>query len=139
VEFPGLEFKVRIHPSVPESSVRRILKTQGFNRSLISRNSLLDDLVDSTYCIYQSSAVAIEGLAFGVTPLYFNEHESHGLNPLFFANFHQPIFRNVEGFIEFFSDLNALSLDQHGLPTVQLQETAEAYFSKIEDGFPKLS
>ncbi len=139
VEFPGFEFKVRIHPSVPESTVIRILKAQGVDRSLISHNSLLDDLLDSTYCIYQSSAVAIEGLAFGVTPLYFNELEGHGLNPLFFANFHQPIFRNVEEFIVFFSQVNSLSLNQHGLPTARLQEVAQAYFSKIENGFPKPS
>ena len=133
-KLPILDFKLRVHPAISERELRESLKRLHSDSTLISQNSLVQDLATSTYCIYRSSAVAIEGLAFGVTPLYFDQSRSQGLNPLYFANLHLPVFGAADELAEFFKGLSRLDSSAHGIDRVELQRISNQYFSEISSG-----
>jgi hypothetical protein len=133
-QHPTIEFKLRVHPAINESELKKSLKRLGAEETLISRKTLLQDLSSSTYCIYRSSAVAIEGLALGVTPLYFDQSRSQGLNPLFFANLHLPVFGTAEELASFFDDISQLNPVDHGINRLELQRISNRYFSQIPTG-----
>ncbi len=133
-KLPNLDFKLRVHPAISARELRESLKRLHSNSALISQNSLVQDLATSTYCIYRSSAVAIEGLAFGVTPLYFDQSRSQGLNPLYFANLHLPVFGDADELTEFFKGLSSLESSAHGIDRVELQRISNQYFSQISSG-----
>jgi hypothetical protein len=133
-ELPSLDFSLRVHPAISERELGESLKRLHSDSTLISQNSLVQDLATSTYCIYRSSAVAIEGLAFGVTPLYFDQSRSQGLNPLYFANLHLPVFGAADELAEFFKSLSRLDSSAHGIDRVELQRISNQYFSKISSG-----
>lgn len=132
-----IEFQIRVHPAISKKELKHALKISGGSTEIISEQPLNQDLSNSKYCIYRSSAVAIEGLAFGVTPLYFERSRSHALNPLYFANFHLPIFGNSDELIKFFKDISYLDYPNQGVSKIELKEISEKYFSKIIKGFPK--
>ena len=136
-EFPAIDFSIRVHPSVPNSVVDLSLKSSMTDNSLISKLSLEDDLLGASYCIYQSSAVAIEGLIYGVTPLYFNQSGSQGLNPLYLASLHLPVFVNTGDFIDFFNGVLNLKLTNQGIGVDELNMISNRYFSEIGGGFPR--
>ena len=131
------DFQLRVHPAITNRELKNVLRRVGNNEVVISQNSLQEDLSTSTYCIYRSSAVAIEGLAFGVTPLYFNQSGDQGLNPLYFANLHLPVFRSVTELIGFFEDISPVNDSKQGIERSRLQQISGAYFSRIVDGLPK--
>ncbi len=133
-QHPTIEFKLRVHPAINESELKKSLNRLGAEETLISRKTLLQDLASSTYCIYRSSAVAIEGLALGVTPLYFDQSRSQGLNPLFFANLHLPVFGTAEELASFFDDISQLNPVDHGINRLELQRISNRYFSQIPTG-----
>lgn len=133
-KLPSLDFKLRVHPAISERELKKSLKRLHFDSNLISQNSLVQDLTTSTYCVYRSSAVAIEGLAFGVTPLYFDQSRSQGLNPLYFANLHLPVFGAADELAEFFKDLSRLDSSANGIDRVELQRISNQYFSQISSG-----
>ncbi|ASY11452.1 hypothetical protein A1s21155_00235 [Candidatus Planktophila dulcis] len=132
----SFDFLLRVHPAITDRELKTALRNAGGSKSLISHNSLLDDLSTSTYCIYRSSAVAIEGLAYGVTPLYFDQSRSQGLNPLYFANLHLPAFGSAEELVDFFRDVSTLNSTNQGIDPGQLQQISEGYFSKLVGKFP---
>ena len=49
----------------------------------ISKTSLVGDLSETDYCIYRSSAAALEALSFGVIPIHYNSNSSFDLDPIF--------------------------------------------------------
>jgi hypothetical protein len=79
-----LNFIFRIHPHLSRNKVRARLRTRNSiptNFNFSSKN-LEDDLTVSIACIYRSSAVAIQGLGFGVQPIFSDEGSGHGLDPI---------------------------------------------------------
>ena len=133
----NFDFYLRVHPAISERELRIALQNAGNVKVLISRNSLHEDLSTSTYCIFRSSAVAIEGLAYGVTPIYFDQSRSQGLNPLYLAGLHLPAFGSAEELASFFEDVSTLDASNQGINPEQLYRISEGYFSKIEAKFPK--
>jgi hypothetical protein len=133
-QHPTIEFKLRVHPAINDGELRKSLKRLGAEETLISNKTLLQDLSSTTYCIYRSSAVAIEGLALGVTPLYFDQSRSQGLNPLFFANLHLPVFGTAGELASFFDDISQLNPVDHGVNRIELQRISNRYFSQIPTG-----
>ena len=82
--FKDLNFIFRIHPHLSRDEVRARLRSRNsipINFYFSSRN-LEDDLIVSIACIYRSSAVAIQGLGFGVQPIFSDEGSGHGLDPI---------------------------------------------------------
>jgi len=135
----NIEFKLRVHPAISEREMGLALKNAEGAKEVISRNSLVEDLSTSTYCVYRSSAVAIEGLAYGVTPLFFDQSRSQGLNPLYFANLHLPAFGSSDELIDFFADVANLDVIHQGVDRAQLKQISEGYFSKVAGSFLKIS
>lgn len=132
----NFDFYLRVHPAISEKELEITLQEEGGTGVQISRNTLIDDLSTSTYCIYRSSAVAIEGLAYGVTPIYFDQSRSQGLNPLYLANLHLPAFGSADELIDFFGDVSSLNTSNQGIDPEKLSRISEGYFSKLTGKFP---
>lgn len=82
--FKDINFVFRIHPHLSINEVRARLRSRNSipkNFNFSSKN-LEDDLTVSIACIYRSSAVAIQGLGFGVQPIFSDEESGHGLDPI---------------------------------------------------------
>lgn len=77
------KFIIRVHPAshFDKNVIADIQKA--FNPNLSFSKSLLEeDLKRSGFCVYRSSAVAIQGLVEGVRPIHFSLKNSDGLDPL---------------------------------------------------------
>jgi hypothetical protein len=82
-KYPEMYFVFRMHPATQKSvKLLRRLSKQLPTNAAFSRRSLALDLADSLCCIYRSSASAIEGLAFGVTPIHFQSNNEFDLDPI---------------------------------------------------------
>jgi hypothetical protein len=102
-----LNFVFRIHPHLSRSEVRARLRTRNSiptNFNFSSKN-LEDDLTLSIACIYRSSAVAIQGLGFGVQPIFSDEGSGHGLDPIDSTLIPHKSFRESEELISILSQL----------------------------------
>lgn len=129
----GLKLILRVHPALPYKESAGVLSRLHFGKQLIlSNRQLEEDLEESHFCIYRSSAVAIEGLAFGVYPLYFNPAGDQGLNPLYFTKLEVPVFRNLSEFHELLPNLRQLKSNLQTRHNNELFKIGETYYSKID-------
>ncbi len=129
----GLKLILRVHPALSSKESEKVLSRLNFGKQLIlSNRQLEEDLKDSHFCIYRSSAVAIEGLAFGVYPLFFNPAGDQGLNPLYFAKLEVPVFRNLTEFQELFMNLRGLRSNSENRNNDELIKIGAAYYSKLD-------
>jgi hypothetical protein len=82
--FKDLNFVFRIHPHLSRNEMRARLRSRYSNPTNFNFSSkvLEEDLTVSIACIYRSSAVAIQGLGFGVQPIFSDEGSGHGLDPI---------------------------------------------------------
>ena len=129
----NLKLIFRVHPAVSIEESSKVLSRMQFNNNLIlSHRSLEQDLEESHYCIYRSSAVAIEGLRFGVLPLYFNPNGDQGLNPLFLAKLEMPVFRSAEDFENFFLNVSTISPRFMTYYNEELSRIGLTYYSKLD-------
>lgn len=103
LSLPEFDFKLRFHPSL---SKREINRTQSHLKSAnlfeISQSTLEEDLTDSHFTIFRSSAVGIEGLNFGSIPIHFDSGGTGALNPLYDTQFDQLTFTSKTQLIAFF-------------------------------------
>ena len=131
----GLKLILRVHPALSSKESARVLSRLHFGKQLILSDRQLDeDLKDSHFCIYRSSAVAIEGLAYGVYPLFFNPAGDQGLNPLYFAKLEVPAFRNLSEFRELFLNLRGLKSNSEGRHNDELTRIGSTYYSQLDPG-----
>jgi hypothetical protein len=129
----GLKLILRLHPALLKKECSKILSKLDFGEKLIlSTQTLEQDLKDSHFCIYRSSAVAIEGLRYGVFPLYFNPTGDQGLNPLYFAKLEVPVFRNLSEFQELFLNLRETGSKAAQNQNEDLLKIGAAYYSKLD-------
>jgi hypothetical protein len=80
---PDFTFVFRPHPvtKIPRRTISS-LSSPEFVNIVISNLNLDQDFLRTKFCVYRSSSVCIEGLAYGVVPLYFSRHFRAGLDPL---------------------------------------------------------
>jgi len=129
----GLKLILRVHPALSSEESTRVLSCLHFGKQFIlSDRRLEEDLKDSHFCIYRSSAVAIEGLGYGVYPLFFNPAGDQGLNPLYFAKLEVPVFRNLSEFQELFVNLRGLKSNLDMRHNDELLRIGASYYSKLE-------
>ncbi len=131
----GLELKLilRIHPCLSAQQSTRILSKYNFEgKFTVSSQKLEQDLIESHFCVYRSSAVAIEGLRYGVIPLYFNPNGDQGLNPLYFAGLELPVFRNLQDFRELFQNLGEMKSGVALNQKDDFLKVGAAYYSKLD-------
>jgi len=129
----GLKLILRVHPALSSKESSGILSELNFGeRFILSTRALEQDLKESHFCIYRSSAVAIEGLRYGVYPLYFNPTGDQGLNPLYFAKLEMPVFRNLWEFNELFLNLREMGPSSANNQNEELLKIGASYYSKID-------
>ena len=128
-----LKLILRVHPALSIQESSKVLSRLEFGRTLVlSNRTLEEDLKESHFCIYRSSAVAIEGLRFGVFPLYFNPTGDQGLNPLFFAKLEVPVFRNLHEIGELFLNLRQMGSRATINQNEELRKIGATYYSKLD-------
>ncbi len=128
-----LKLILRVHPALSNQESSKVLSSLEFGgRLVLSNRTLEEDLKESHFCIYRSSAVAIEGLRFGVFPLYFNPTGDQGLNPLYFAKLEVPVFRNLSEFRALFLNLREMSSRDTGNQNEELLKIGATYYSKLD-------
>jgi len=82
-EFKSRNIILRLHPSLFISNSAEIKrKFTNFKNFQLSESLLNEDLLQSAYCIFRSSSVGIEALAFNVQPIHYSHCVNGGLNPL---------------------------------------------------------
>lgn len=83
-EFSNFNFVVRVHPHLSTKKINAMVEKRSAvpRNFLVSSNSLNHDLESAICCIYRSSAVAIEGLSFGVQPFFLSEGLGDYLDPI---------------------------------------------------------
>ena len=91
---------------------------------ILSRNSLVEDLQLSGFCVYRSSAVAIQGLAEGVRPIHFSSTNGDGLDPLAITALKHETITKASQLISYLK-----SIDEGGKSTLipSLAEMRKAY------------
>jgi hypothetical protein len=77
---------LRLHPALScfdkKMVIRKLLRNQNIQ---LSRLTLEEDLRRAHLLFFESSAIAIEGLAFGVVPIHIEFRNDQSLNPLMFT------------------------------------------------------
>jgi hypothetical protein len=86
-------FRIRLHPNLQKNAkIKYKLKVLENKSNLsISFDTLLNDLNNSKYVFYRSSAVGIEALKFGAIPVFFGPADQRGLNALDSTAFKLPV------------------------------------------------
>lgn len=83
-KFPHICFVLRLHPATRENpKIQSLMNSSFTGNATISKTSLVGDLSKTDYCIYRSSAAALEALSFGVIPIHYNSNSSFDLDPIF--------------------------------------------------------
>jgi hypothetical protein len=127
-----LKLILRVHPALSAKETSGILSKLNFGERLVlSNQSLEQDLKESHFCIYRSSAVGIEGLRHGVFPLYFNPKGDQGLNPLHFAKLEMPVFRDLSDFKDLFSSIRYVHSKVAWNQNKVLLNIGASYYSKL--------
>ena len=80
---PNKKFILRLHPAYHFDGADMLKAEKNFPYNLcFSRNNLEDDLRIASFCVYRSTAVAIQGLAEGVRPIHYSSFSDNELDPL---------------------------------------------------------
>ena len=87
LENPKAIFVVRAHPASNAYKSKLYMEIERRLPNLIlSENSLEYDLREASYCVYRSSSVGLEGLAYGVVPIHLASGQNFGLDPIGLIN-----------------------------------------------------
>jgi len=129
---PNISFVLRSHPALGnlahKVARKKLLPRNGVS---LSTASLSEDLRRSHLILFRSSAIAIEGLAFGALPIHVNQEGNDSLNPLVGSEIDTVGFRSaseIAGFINAF-DLN---ITQDETFQKNCHRLFDGYFSKLK-------
>lgn len=74
---------VRLHPRLADRYLKEVLNSKYPQINLSKGNNLEADLSSTKSCIFRSSAVGIQGMQFGVIPIYSSVFSNSLLDPLY--------------------------------------------------------
>ena len=104
--FPDIQFVIRLHPAASSpTGVKKFLKEPGINNARISDSSLSGDLCGAAYCIYRGTAAAIEGLAYGVIPIHYN-NTFYDLDPILMRLMNHSAAESIEKLYQIFQEIS---------------------------------
>jgi hypothetical protein len=128
---PQVLFILRPHPALG-SKTYKIVSSMLINRSnvIVSESSLTDDLGSAHLVLFQSSAIAIEGLAFGTYPIHIDFQGTGSLNPLACTSINSISLKSID---EIVSYLKTFDLKNSTLEVYQ-----RGCFSQFLNYFAKL-
>jgi hypothetical protein len=125
---PNVEFTLRIHPGLDQRTSNQILKKLLTLKNLrISTETLVEDLQRTHIGVFRSSAVGLEGLAFGVLPVHFDASHFNYLNPLKYTKMQKYEFSEAKILADF--------LDQKPLDLNSSQSFQEECTNVLSDYF----
>jgi len=125
---PSVGFTLRIHPGLDQRTSNQILKKLETLKNLrISMETLVEDLQRAHIGVFRSSAVGLEGLAFGVLPVHFDESHFRYLNPLEYTKMHKYEFSDRKILLEFLKKI-PLNLDSSQSFEEECIEVLSDYF-----------
>jgi len=105
--FPDIQFVIRLHPAASSTiGVKKLLNEPGLNNAKISESSLSGDLCRAAYCVYRGTAAAIEGLAYGVIPIHYNNNAFYDLDPILMRLMDHPTAESIEKLNKIFQELS---------------------------------
>lgn len=126
------KFILRLHPAFHFDKKKMFLAVSMFPSNLtLSSNTLEEDLRLSGFCVYRSTAVAIQGLIYGVRPIHFSSISGNGLDPLAITSLvHERLSQESEliSYLEWASTTKASPV----APTLsEMRSTYEEYFHPL--------
>ena len=111
---PNVEFTLRIHPGLERHNSAQILKKLRRLKNLrVSVGTLLEDLQRSHIGVFRSSAVGLEGLAFGVLPVHFDATHLGYLNPIEFTKMQKIEFSDPKILADFLREMPLADISNH--------------------------
>ena len=104
-------FRIRLHPNLQKNlKIKFKLKVLEKKSNLsLSFETLSNDLNNSKYVFYRSSAVGIESLKFGAIPIFFGTAGQRGLDALDLANLKLPFVSSSEEALSFLENRKKIS------------------------------
>jgi hypothetical protein len=97
---PAVNFILRAHPASSSYALDILTKLIGPNSNkFLSDDTLENDLRVAHICIYKNSVVGIQGLQFGVLPIYFSYENSGAADPISLSYLSHPRFNSHEELI----------------------------------------
>jgi len=129
---PNVNFILRPHPASFRYAQKTLEKTLGshFNKFL-SKNTLEFDLRTAHICIYKSSVVGIQGLQYGVLPIYFSYFDCGVSDPITIADLPHPRVNSHEKLIDELERYSQKKVFQRIHLTESLNQVFEKYFNPI--------
>lgn len=131
---PSRNFILRLHPALNVNASNGIVHGHTLpNNLVLSTRTLEEDLMDSVFCVYRSTAVSIEGLFYGTRPIHFSSREDDGLDPLAISALEHPSFSNLLDLVSFV-DSNSMKKSFDLRPTEsEMTDAYYRYFEPIKD------
>ena len=117
----------------PDSSQFEIELPEELTNVTLSENSLEADLSLASFCVYRSSALGIQCLPYGVTPIHFSHLANGDLDPLSLTSLAHPQIYSSEELANF---LKKFSGGVKGKNTADLRvyrSIFNAYFQEIDE------
>jgi hypothetical protein len=128
----NLHLILRPHPRTLESDLSVIGEIQRFENIEVSKRDLYSDFKRSKFCVYRGSATAIQGMLFGLIPIYFKHDGKFNIDPLSISNSYYPAVSSPQ---EFLSALDLINLRSGSLlwqDKDQYYNFAKNYFTEIK-------
>jgi len=97
---PDVNFILRPHPASSQYVHKTLEKSLGSHlNKLLSKTTLENDLRAAHICIYKSSIVGIQGMQYGVLPIYFSYLDSGDTDPISLSDLAHPRINSHEKLI----------------------------------------
>lgn len=128
---PDISFVLRSHPALGTLGYK-VAREKLLHRNSVSVStaSLAEDLKRSHLILFRSSAIGIEGLAFGALPIHVNQAGDDSLNPLIGSEIDTVGFTTVSEIAGYIRDFN-LNKTQDETFQKNCYRLFEGYFSKM--------
>jgi hypothetical protein len=120
-----------LHPRLNFPEFENLLTSKFPSVTLSIEKSLISELALSDACFYRSSAVGIQGMQFGVMPIFTSNLSRELLDPIY-AFLKLPKYESLKSTLIESKDFNRdLTLNEE--TRLRVQEVGEQYFSKVNE------
>ena len=130
---PRFHFVFRPHPgfeNLLSTSLSNLLT--GNPNVELSTSTLIDDLSDSHFVLFRSSAVGIEGLCYGAQPVHWDYLGKNLLNPFAQTSFVSLTGKNLQEIAFVIESFDVNFLNSHEFE-ILCQDFFYSYFSKMQN------
>lgn len=128
---PNITFVLRYHPALSRKVIKIIKDTlMPIKNVVVSSSSLNEDLKQSHLILFRSSAIGVEGLAYGALPMHIYQESIDALNPLFHCGIETANFQSIKRIISFIENFD-LRQSQDVSFQREYYEIFNRYFSRL--------